>query len=384
MDQFLPAPDLAPAALVARAESLRPFLRAAAPRIEAARELPPDVLDALHGAGLFRLLIPRDLGGAEADLVTLVRVVQAVAEGDASAAWCIGQAAGCAMAAAYLPREVAAGLFGRDKRAVLAWGAGVNGQAVREGTGWRVTGKWQFASGARHATLLGGLTTLAGTGGTVRTFVFPRAGIALIDTWQVLGLRGTGSDGYAVADLYVPESHGFDRTVPAPHPGALYRVPLVQVYPLAFGAVALGVARAMLDAVLALAIDKSPRGLGRMRDNAAVQGLLGWWETRWRAARSFLLHTAAETWADLAAGQPLSAAHSLDIRMAATHAILESRAVVDAAFHEAGASAIFDSAPFEQRLRDMHAVAQQVQGRRANFEAVGCHLLGMTDTPLFV
>ena len=384
MDQHPASPDLSAAALIARARALRPLLREATPRIEAARELPADVLDALHGAGLFRLLLPREVGGAEADLVTLVRVIEAIAEGDASCAWCVGQAAGCAMSAAHLPPHAAAAAFGRDPRAVLAWGAGVNGQAVPDGDGWRVTGRWMFASGARHATLLGAQSPLAGHDGAVRTFIFPRSATTLKDDWHVIGLRGTGSDSYAIADLYVSNDYAFDRTVPAPHPAPLYRVPLVQSYPLAFGAVALGIARAMMDAVLELAADKTPRGAGRMRDNAATQGVLGHLETRLRAARAFVLHSAGEIWADLAQGQPLTDEHSLTIRMAATHAIHESLAVVDAAYHEAGATAIFDGRPFERRLRDMHAVAQQVQGRRANFELVGQRLLGLTDVPLFL
>ena len=378
------APDFAPAALLARARALQPMLRHAAPRIEAARELPADVLDALHSAGLFRLLIPRRLGGAETDLVTLAQVIEAVAEADASCAWCLGQAAGCAMAAAHLPDDAAWDAFGRDPGAVLAWGAGAGGAAVAEGDGWRISGHWQFASGARHATLLGAHCKLAGQDGVVRTFIFPRAQTTLTDTWHVIGLCGTGSEGFAVTDLFIPNAYGFDRTVPAPHPGTLYRVPLVQTYPIAFGAVALGIARAMLDAFVALAVDKSPRGAGRLRDNAAVQSLLGQMETRRRAARSFLLRSIAEIWAELDAGAALSPAHSLSIRMAATFAIHESLAVVEMAWHEAGASAIFDAAPFGRRLRDMHAVAQQVQGRRANFELVGRHLLGMTDVPLFV
>ena len=369
--------------LLARARALRPLLREAAPRIETARALPADVLDALHGAGLFRLTVPQALGGAETDLATLARVIAAVAEADASCAWCLGQAAGCAMSAAHLPDAAAWEAFGRDRRAVLAWGAGANGQAVRDGDGWRVSGRWMFASGARHATLLGAQCPVAGEPDAVRTFLFPRASTELTDEWHVVGLRGTGSDSYAVADLHVPEGWSFDRTRPAPHPGTLYRVPLVQVYPIAFGAVALGIARAMLDAFTTLAAGKTPRGAGRLRDNAAIQGLLGAMEARWRAADAFLLGTATDIWTDLEAGQALNDAHSLGIRLAATHAIQESLAITDAAYHEAGATAIFRSQPFERRLRDMHAVAQQIQGRRANFELAGQHLLGRTDVPLF-
>jgi alkylation response protein AidB-like acyl-CoA dehydrogenase len=369
--------------LLARTRALQPMLREAAPRIEAARQLPPDVLDALHAAGLFRLTLPRALGGMEADLATLVHVILAVAEADASCAWCVGQAAGCAMAAAHLPDDAAWAAFGSDSRAVLAGGAGAGGTAVRDGAGWRISGRWLFASGARHATLLGAHCLLPGQGGEVRTFLFPRAEARLIDDWHVVGLCGTGSDGYAIADLPVPDGWSLDRTRPAPHPGTLYRVPLVQVYPIAFGAVALGIARAMLDAFTALAATKSPRGAGRLRENAATQGLLGALEARWRAAHALLCGTATGIWADLESGHALSGAHSLGIRLATTHAIQESLAITDAAYHEAGATAIFATQPFERRLRDMHAVAQQIQGRRANFELAGQHLLGMTDVPLF-
>ncbi len=383
MDRPPTNPDLAPAALLERARALQPLLVAAAPRIEAGRQLPPDVLDALHDAGLFRLLIPRALGGAEADLLTLARVIAVIAQGDASCAWCLGQAAGCAMAAAHLPPQAAWEAFGRDRRAVLAWGAGVSGEAVRDGQGWRISGRWLFASGGLHATMLGGQCPLAGRPAEVRTFIFPRAAATLTGEWQVIGLRGTGSHAYVVTDLHVPDAYCFDRTQPVPQAGALYRVPLGQVYPIAFGAVGLGIARAMLDALMALATDKTPRGAGRLRDNAALQGVLGHLEARWRAAQSYLHGTARDIWADLEAGYDLSAAHSLDIRMSATHAIQESLAIVDAAYHEAGATAIFDSGPFERRLRDMHAVAQQIQGRRANFELAGQHMLGITDAPLF-
>ena len=132
-----------------------PLLTEAAPRIEAARELPADVLAALHAARLFRLLLPRSVGGDELDLRTHAEVMEIVAGFDASTAWTMGQGAGCAMSAAYLRPDVARRLFG-PADAVLAWGAGIQGRAVAVDGGYRVTGKWAFASGSRHATLLGG------------------------------------------------------------------------------------------------------------------------------------------------------------------------------------------------------------------------------------
>ncbi len=370
-------------------QALYTLLRAAAPRIEAARALPPDVLAALHAAGLFRLAIPRTLGGGEVDVVTLMRNVEALAAADASTAWCVAQAAGCAMSAAYLPEAAAHDVFG-DPQAVLAWGAGANGRAEPVPGGWRITGRWMFASGARHATWLGGLCLLAGGAADsgaakIRTFLFPRDRATVTDAWQVIGLCGTGSDSYAVSDLLVPADYCFDRTQPAAYPGTLYRFPLTHLYPLAFGAVALGLAGAVLGAFTTLAADKTPRGgAGLLRDNAAVQCVLGRSAARHGAARAYLFGGAADIWAALDAGAALMPDHALHIRAASTHAIQESLAVVDALYHEAGASAIFGGNPFERRLRDMHAVAQHVQGRRANFELVGQRLLGITGGELFV
>jgi alkylation response protein AidB-like acyl-CoA dehydrogenase len=379
---------------IARARALRPLIEEAAPRIEAGRELPADVLDALHDARMFRLLIPRDLGGAELDLPTFLQVIEAVAEADGSVAWCLGQGGGCSMTAAYLPREAAEKMFGRDRRAVLAWGAGPSGQAVPVAGGFRVTGRWSYASGSRHATWLGGLCPIIEADGTprcepdgspmIRSFLFPKAHAQVIDDWQVLGLRGTGSDSFAITDLFVPEAFHFLRTVPAPHPGALYRMPLMGAYPVAFAGVALGLARSVQASFIALARTKAPRGLAPLRDNAAVQSLLGLAAARLRSARTFLLTALGEIVDELAAGAPFPGAHETTLRMATTFAIQEAAAVVDVLYHEAGASAVQSANPFERRFRDIHAVAQQVQGRRANFELVGKRLLGLPTGPLFI
>jgi alkylation response protein AidB-like acyl-CoA dehydrogenase len=377
---------------VGRAHALRPMLEAAAPRIDALRELPPDVLDALHDAGMFRLLVPKDLGGAELDLPTYVRVVEALAQADGSVAWCVGQGSGCSVTAAYLPQPAAWEMFGRDRRAVIAWGAGVNGQAVPVAGGFRVTGKWSFASGSRHANWLGGMCPIMDADGTrhaepdgsakVRTFVFPKAQCRVIDDWHVIGLRGTGSDSYAIADQFVPTEHQFLRTEPAPHPGALYRMPLIAMYPPSFAAVALGLARSVLDSFTAMARTKTPRGASPMLGNAAIQSLLGHSEARVRSARAFLHAALGAAVTHLNGGGGLAGEHDVSLRMCTTFAIQEAAAVVDTLYHEAGATAILAANPFERRFRDMHAVAQQVQGRRANFELVGQRLLGLPTGPL--
>src|SRR3978361_1388686 len=139
------------AACLARARGLIPLLRSAADRIDQANELPPDVLDAMFDAGMFKLLLPRAIGGSELKPTDYIQCVEAVAEGDASAAWCMNQGSGCSIAAAYLSPDVASEIYG-GKRDVVAWGQGPGARAVRADGGWRVTGTWSFASGSPHPT----------------------------------------------------------------------------------------------------------------------------------------------------------------------------------------------------------------------------------------
>ncbi len=270
--------------LIARAESLAPLLEAAAPRMERARQLAPEVVEALHAGGFYRLLLPRSLGGAELPPAEFVQVIEAIAKADASTAWCLGQAGGCAMSGAYLPRAVAEEVFG-PSNAVLAWGPpNKHGRAVAVDGGYRLTGRWEFASGSRHATWLGAHAPVFDRAGkplaagaeplSVPTFLFPRSSAAIEDTWQVVGLKATGSDTYAVTDLFIPKDHAFVRDDPntRSEPGPLYRFSTYQIYGAAFAAVALGIARSLQDAFVALAREKTGfLAAAPMRENAAIQ-----------------------------------------------------------------------------------------------------------------
>lgn len=384
---------------LARARGLVPLLDAAAPRIEAARELTEDVVDALHAAGLFRLLLPASVGGAELDPMSYVAVVETIAEGDASTAWCLGQNSGCSMSAAWMREHAAAEVFG-DPRAVLAWGAGAVGTAVAVDGGYRVSGTWQFASGSHHATWLGGHCQVTerdgsrrplragphgGEGG--RTMLFPRERATMRDVWRVVGLRGTGSDTYSVADLFVPEEFSLDRYGAAERreSGLLYRFTTTQLYSAGFAGVAMGIARAVLDAFIELARNKRARGVQTaMRDSAVVQSEIGLGEARLRSARAFLMQILREIWEALPEAGELTLDQRMMVRLASTHAINEARDVLDTAYHAAGSTGIMEGGPFERRFRDIHAVCQQVQGRRANFETVGQHLLGLEPDLIFV
>ena len=337
---------------VARVKSFLPVIEAAAAEIDATQRLTPPVLAALHEAGMFRLLVPCELGGYQVDPATFVSAIEAVAYGDASTAWILSQCSICSMAMAYLPTETGELMVGSDPNAVLAWGALPSGRAVREGDGWRISGKWFFASGSRHATWMGGRCPLFGADGkpqlqengspVVRMFMFPKSDVNVHESWDMIGLRGTGSDSYSVENLFVPDDRQFDVNVQADHPGLLYRIVNRHLFAPGVAGVALGVSRATLDAFRTAAKDEK-KGL---RNSLAIQSDLGWMEARWHAARAYVYAALRDAWEDIKAGTGETVEHQIDIRRASTLAIHECKAVVDFAFHEAGASAILDSLPF--------------------------------------
>jgi alkylation response protein AidB-like acyl-CoA dehydrogenase len=379
--------DAAPDALE-RVRRLAPLIEASAGRAEQARELAPEVVDGLHEAGLFRLLLPKRFGGAELDPLSYWRVLEAVAACDGSTAWCLGQGNGCAVTAAFVEPAVAEEIWGRDARAVLAWGPG-KGEARTDGDGWRLSGRWYFASGSRHATWLGGHATVTDGDGElqrlpdgsplVRILLFPAATAERIDVWDVVGLRATGSDEFTVSDLVVGRDHIFTRDDPADRriEAPLYLFPTTGLYAIGFSAVALGIARPMLDAFVALAGEKTPRlARSRLADNAVVQAEVAIAEARLGAARSFILDELDDIWRQVVASGRLTVEQRMRIRLATTWGIHAARQVGDVAYELSGATAIFASQPFERRFRDLHTVTQQMQGRRAHFETVGAFLLG--------
>ena len=390
-DATMPILETSAADCLARARSLKPLLEAASPRIEAECELPADVLDAMHGAGLFRLLLPRSLGGFELKPSEYARCVEAVAMGDASTAWCMNQGSGCSMTSAYMAHDIAREIW-EDRRAVLAWGngPGSSSKAVRAEGGWIVSGSWSFASGSRHANFLGAMAPCYNVDGTPvrhadglvweRTMLFPRH-LARIDpdVWNVMGLKGTGSDSFSLGGLFVDDAHSVTRESPDERreDGTLYRFQAMQLYATGFSCVALGGARALLDAVVALARGKVQLGgTDQLRDNNAVQSTIGYWDAALKAARAGLLAVLDDVWAEVDRTGELTVPNRIAIRQATTYAIHTARDAAYHVFHEAGSTAIFANRPFEQRLRDVSAVAQHLQGRRTHFETVGNYMLG--------
>lgn len=399
LDTLIPsAADLAgDPAVISRAETVRPAVEAASNEIEDTRRLPPALLDKLHEARLFRLLLPRSSNGIETDPVTFFHVIETIARGDASTAWCLSQAGGCAMSAAYLDLPVARSIFGDDPRAVLAWGPGPRVKAVECEGGYKVTGVWAFASGGRHATWLGAHCPIFQADGSPRlddngrqqerTMLVRTGDVAWTDIWNTVGLRGTASDQFGLTDFFVRADHSITREfeLECREPGPLYKMGAGTCYQVGFAGVACGIARGALDSFLDVARNKVPRGhKSPLRDNAVVQSNLAQAEVNLQSARAFVLQSMAAIWKYLSAGNTITVEQRITIRMAATNAIHKAREAVDFAYNAAGATAIFANHPLERRFRDIHTVTQQLQGRLSHFETVGAWLMGADADLTFV
>jgi indole-3-acetate monooxygenase len=367
--------------LVERARALQPLIAGEANEIERTRRLTAPVVSALIENGLYRALLPKSLGGSEAPLEIFMQMQEEIAKADASTAWCLGQCGVCAMISAYIDPAAANEIF-NTAPGILAWGA-VNHTVQVVPGGYKASARWDFASGSRQASWLGAHVRIVDADGSIRlrpdgspeirTVLFPMASATMYDVWDAIGLNGTGTDSYSVEDLFIPEQFTALRDEPTAlrEHGPLYRIPTQMVYSMGFGATSLGVARATLDAAIALSRAKQPQGLSAMRENSAVQGLIGRTEAKLRATRAYLYATAAEVWRDLARGDAFTEAHRCALRLASTWTIHQSTAVVDTAYHMTGATAVFSANPFERRFRDMHTIAQQLQGRDSHYEDVG-------------
>jgi alkylation response protein AidB-like acyl-CoA dehydrogenase len=371
--------------LIERARALRPLIAREADEIERTRRLTPAVTSALVENGLYRALLPQSFGGAEAPLEIFMQMQEEIAKADASTAWCLGQCSVCAMTAAYLEEDAANEIFNTPP-GILAWGAIAHEVKTVDG-GYLANARWDFASGMRQASWLGAHVRIVEADGTprrkadglpeIRTILFPATSATMHDVWDVIGLKGTGTDSYSVENLFIPEKFAALRDDPnaVREKGPLYKLTTNAVFGMGFAATSLGVARAMLDAAIELSRTKQPQALAAMRESNSVQGTIGRTEATLRAARAYLYATAAEVWRDLERGGRITEAHRIALRIATTWTIHQSAAVVDTAYHMAGATAVFAANPFERRFRDMHAIAQQIQARDTHYEDAGRAIL---------
>jgi len=378
------------------ARALAPRIRARAAEIEAGRQLPKDLVMDIATAGLFKVAVPESEGGLGADILTTLQVIEEVSSADGSTGWCLAMGINTFRQAAQLAPEVRREIFYSDPIGVSAGSANPRGRAVAVPGGYRVTGHWFFASGCRHSAALHGACKVfdgdtprlrpAGDQEVRIAFFAPKSLARIIDTWDVSGMRGTGSHDIEVDDLFVPEERTFSAAERrARVTGPINRMHGFDLAGCGFCCVGLGVARAALDAFAELAQVKIPRGSSDLlRDRAVVQATVGEAEALLRSGRALLFDVVGEMWETVLAAQPITERQRADLRLAMTHAAQHAAKATHMVCAAAGTTSIFASSPLERYARDAEVVTRHNQLQAVNYEAVGRTVLGLeSNSPLF-
>ena len=361
--------------------------------IDRERCLPEHLAADLAGQGLFRLLVPRSLGGAGLEFPDFLDIVETFAKSDASTAWCINQNNVFATNSVRLPEGTARQIWS-DPLAVVSNGpptASTNANPAPGG--YRVTGMWHFSSGIRHATWVAALAPTAGQAKEERPAVdyergivllIPKDQVEIVDRWQVNGLRGTGSFSFRAADLFVPTERSYRVDDLPRHDGALYLIPTVLMFAAGFARVALGVARAALDSAIDIARTKTPvMRTSPLLHSSTTQRRIGQAEAQLASSRAFLREAVSAVWEGAQDRGCLSADERIRLRLAATHAIRAGAQVVALTYDVAGSDGIFEFNPIQRRLQDSQVITQQIQGRMTHYDTAGAFFLGLEQGSLF-
>ncbi len=346
---------------LARVESLRAVVEAHAQESERCCRLSPAVLEGIVERRLFRLWIPRSFDGEELDLPTSLRVFEAAGRIDGAFGWAVTIGVGGGLFAPLMTPVLAREIYA-PAEALIAGSGAAAGVAVRERDGYRVRGRWQYASGVLDATWVTATCRVIGDDGApslLRAIAVPREVVRIHETWDTLGMRGTGSHDIEI-DGFVPEAHVFDAFgVPACE-GALYRVPFFSIAVLSFAALALGIAQHFLDLFALLAAGKpSPAG-GVLERHPLVAAAQEDARAALAAVRGDLHATAERSWATILAGDPPAARQRDAMRAAAVCAARTAVESADRLFAYAGMSPLAMASPLGRAWRDLRTLSQHV------------------------
>jgi alkylation response protein AidB-like acyl-CoA dehydrogenase len=361
-----------------RAAALVPLLDEWAEYGDEQGVLADEVVEALHREDMFRMWVPEVLGGSELDPVASLDVLATLSYGDPSAGWVVMAASlSIGTGGAYLGDEAAAELFADGKYPVIAGQGTRPGVAVAQDGGFALTGSWSFASGIKHSSHIHTLAIIDGTG-EPRIFVLPVEGATLIENWDVLGLRGTGSIDYTIDGTFVPDSYSHFATLDtARRGGHLYGIGIIGFAEICHSGWAVGVGRRILDELVELVQQKAGRP-GAQADNSAFLEGLAEAEATYRSARAFVY----EVWSDaneaLARGDRLSVRQHTLIRLALAHVTRSLHDVANFAYLAAGTTAL-RKGTLQRLLRDVHAGTQHVTSSPPVVQACGRELAGLAD-----
>jgi alkylation response protein AidB-like acyl-CoA dehydrogenase len=376
--------------LLAAARRLEPLVAELRDRFDQDRQLPPRLVDELHAANLFRMWLPRAIGGAELPPLAFLAVIEELSRQDGSLGWCAVIPAGYGRLAGALEEDVARKIFATGM-GVLVGTLNPTGKAVAAPGGYRVTGRWSYGSFIGYGDwVLGNCITADATGPRqaadggpeFRLCLFPRADVEVFDIWHVGGLRATGSNDFQVTDLFVPERHTIplvDFQPPPRRPGPLYAVPMTSTFVSCIATVALGIARAAIESLIEIGAEKRTAGSSTvLRDKPMAQADLARAEALLGAGRAYLFGELGTMWEDAVAGRAIELRARAAVRLAACHATQCAIQVVDLMYQSAGGAALFQSGRLERCLRDVHAAGQHIAvNMQANLEPVGRVLFGL-------
>ena len=388
MDSIFPEqPEEKRQALLDAVEGLRNVLETGADEAELSGTLPASTVNAIYESGLFSFKTPRILGGAEADAMTQLDVIEAASRIDPAAGWWLMIGAGTlSNIGAFASDEAIREIFLDGKAPKAAGVAAASGEAIVVEGGYRVSGRWSFASGIRHSEWVAGGAVVKNqkedASQQIR-LVVPTVQVEIHDNWQVIGLKGTGSCDYSITDVFVPDRFTWPGAEPEPRRGgANFRLGRPGMQTTGHCGFALGVGRRALDAVTELAQTKRRGYRGTMSliaDRGSFQRFLGESELRLRAARALVLETIEEAW-DFAS-QGVTPPLPLQARMSAsaTYSTEEAADITSQAFRFGGGTAMYNSNVLQKCLRDINAAAQHNMVSDRTYENVGQFTLGFAS-----
>lgn len=361
-----------------KALELAPRVRELASETEEGRRLPAELAEAFGRVGLWRACVPEPAGGpAVMHLGDLLEAFKTLSAADGSAGWCAMIGATSGLVYSYVDQSVAKDIVSSDPNFCTGGVFAPTGRAEPAEGGWRVNGRWAFASGVHHTTWLS-LGVTAGDG-DVRAVLIPSSSVEILDTWNVSGLRGTGSNDVVAADVFVPHERTLRLVGGTPlADGELSRFPLFGLLALGVASVALGIARGSIDELAALATKKTPSGARRrLADRSHSQMEVAQATAELAAAEAFIINDVGLTSWKAREGEDPGLHDRARLRLAATHATRTSARVVDRMYDLGGGSSIYASSKLQRHFRDVHAATQHMVVSPATYELAGRVLLGV-------
>lgn len=381
--------------LLRAVREIEPIIRQHAPEAERERKLATPVARALHQTGLYRLWRPKALGGFELDPISGLRIIEEISRIDSAAGWNLQIAVAHDMFAPWFGDRAAQEIFHADAVPVGAFNPAR--KAVPVAGGYRISGRTSFVSGAHHATAFIGFAQIhdgdrlrvdANGAPETRLIAVPASEAEIVDNWNTMGMRGSGSHDVEMRDAFIPE-HWAAPWGQLEKPGSAYEGPLYRltVWPAiaALVAPALGIARAAIDAAIELIINKTPAfGTKTLKDYGVVQTRLAQAEAKLGASRAYFFEAFEEAWQEAVAGRPITVKLKGKLQLAMTHATLECAQAVSLVHEIAGASGIREEYAFERHFRDVHVITQHGFTNASKLESVGQILLGLDpEWPFF-